>query len=130
MTKRRCVGKRNILDSEGNLTPIPHSPIWQTNHYTDRAIQAPNMHVESSYTYSFTSSIVMSCTTAIQNILTYRCNFQIFKNKESELNSWKQIFLIKKKCYTNESFLYLALCEYGECVRFGDGAVWSVGGYC
>ena len=83
MTKRRCVEKRNILDSEGNLTPIPQSSIWQTNRYTDRATQAPNMHVESSYTYSFTSSIVMSCTAAIQNMLTYRYNFQILKNNQN-----------------------------------------------
>jgi len=84
MTKRRFVGKGYILNFERNLTPIPQSSTSQTNSYTDRIIQAAIMHTGSSYTYSFTSSIMMSCTSASQNILTYHNNFQIFKNIESE----------------------------------------------
>jgi hypothetical protein len=102
MTKRRFVGKRNILDSEGNLSPIPQSSTSQTSDYTDTAIQAPNMHVENSYTYSFISSIMMSCTPAIQNIGTYHNNFQILKmkNQNQFLNP---SLLLKKKCCTYDS---------------------------
>ena len=52
---------------------------------------------------------MMSCTPAIQNILSYHNNnIQIFKNKESELIPEHKSFLLRKKCCTHESFLYLA----------------------